>query len=274
MFEQVLDTTASAFEEADRQSKEVVLELVFLAASLALLVPAGGSLAASLREAEWRINGYFKDLTGRMQKSIVNNSIGWAASVYGSSIPIVPSLFGKPFHEQMERIALSLYLRYEDAVKLGRAKKDPLEVLRQRIEGTRARAWADSIVGRTMVEVEMLLKTAVTASINDVLMSADTYGYQYVAVMDSRTTPLCRGLNGKTWKKDGTPIYGDREFPGRPPLHWGCRSILLPIDENGGFSLKQFEEWATERARSTPFLRPLLRGSGASTAPDLQNSRN
>lgn len=45
-------------------------------------------------------------------------------------------------------------------------------------------------------------------------------GYQYSAVLDGRTTEICRGLHGKQFKKGTEPI---------PPLHFNCRSILIPI---------------------------------------------
>ena len=46
-------------------------------------------------------------------------------------------------------------------------------------------------------------------------------GYQYVAVLDSRTTPLCASRDGKIY-----PI-GDRAH--LPPAHWFCRSTTTPV---------------------------------------------
>lgn len=45
-------------------------------------------------------------------------------------------------------------------------------------------------------------------------------GYQYSAILDDRTTEICRSLHGKKFKKGTEPI---------PPLHFGCRSVLIPI---------------------------------------------
>lgn len=42
----------------------------------------------------------------------------------------------------------------------------------------------------------------------------------FVAVLDSRTTPLCRSLDAK--------IYPVSEAP-RPPLHFNCRSTTMPV---------------------------------------------
>lgn len=45
-------------------------------------------------------------------------------------------------------------------------------------------------------------------------------GYQYSAILDDRTTEICRGLHGKKFKRGEAPI---------PPNHWNCRSLLIPI---------------------------------------------
>lgn len=46
-------------------------------------------------------------------------------------------------------------------------------------------------------------------------------GWQYVAVLDSRTTPLCASRDGKIYD------VGDVAF--LPPAHWHCRSTTTPI---------------------------------------------
>lgn len=51
---------------------------------------------------------------------------------------------------------------------------------------------------------------------------------EYVATLDSRTTILCAGLDGKKFKVGKGP---------HPPLHWGCRSLRSPfIDPKYGLS--------------------------------------
>lgn len=45
-------------------------------------------------------------------------------------------------------------------------------------------------------------------------------GYQYSAVLDGQTTEICKGLDGKMFKIGEQPI---------PPMHFNCRSILIPI---------------------------------------------
>lgn len=47
-------------------------------------------------------------------------------------------------------------------------------------------------------------------------------GLRFVAVLDGRTSTVCRGLDGTIWRPD------DPDIP-RPPRHPNCRSVLVPI---------------------------------------------
>ena len=57
-------------------------------------------------------------------------------------------------------------------------------------------------------------------------------GYQFSAVMDERTTPVCASLDQKIFEKG--------EFVDRvvPPLHFSCRSLLVPITR-----FEKVEQW-------------------------------
>jgi len=46
-------------------------------------------------------------------------------------------------------------------------------------------------------------------------------GYQYVAVLDSRTTPICAHRDGQ--------IYPVGDVSHLPPAHWNCRSTTVPV---------------------------------------------
>ena len=48
--------------------------------------------------------------------------------------------------------------------------------------------------------------------------------WQYSAIMDPRTTEICRGLDRKTYLSND-PIWS-RVYP---PNHYNCRSIVVPI---------------------------------------------
>lgn len=53
---------------------------------------------------------------------------------------------------------------------------------------------------------------------------------QYSAILDDRTTDICQALNGKTWTED-SDVWDQY----RPPNHYNCRSVLVPVTELDGW---------------------------------------
>lgn len=76
-------------------------------------------------------------------------------------------------------------------------------------------------------QVSTLARTSITDVANEA--SKDVYkanddvieGYQYVATLDDRTTPICARLDGK--------IFTDFDGGPRPPQHYNCRSTTIPV---------------------------------------------
>lgn len=87
--------------------------------------------------------------------------------------------------------------------------------------------------------IETITRTNITKSFNqarrgvfeDPALENFVTGYQYSAILDSRTTDICVALDGKVYKSDDP--YIDQITP---PLHYQCRSTLVPISE-----LEEFE---------------------------------
>lgn len=74
-----------------------------------------------------------------------------------------------------------------------------------------------SIVART------LLHAAYTqGAMYDSLMDEDIVAFRFSNPADSRSTTLCKHLAGKVIEKKDIHNY-------IPPLHWGCRSVLVPL---------------------------------------------
>lgn len=61
----------------------------------------------------------------------------------------------------------------------------------------------------------------------DAFMKDGIIMYRFVAILDGRTTPTCRGL-------DGEVFYFDDYNPGlnAPPMHSFCRSTIVPIEND------------------------------------------
>jgi uncharacterized protein with gpF-like domain len=78
----------------------------------------------------------------------------------------------------------------------------------------------------------------VRTSVNDVANAASqqvykanpkvTQKYQYVATLDSRTSAICRTLDGKEFEYGNGPL---------PPQHYNCRSTTIPVIDWEGMGL-------------------------------------
>jgi len=79
----------------------------------------------------------------------------------------------------------------------------------------------------TEIQARTLTRTAITstqtAALNKVMLSNEEVlsGYMFTAILDSRTSPICSFHNGK--------VYDIKDMKYRPPLHWNCRSSMVPV---------------------------------------------
>lgn len=88
---------------------------------------------------------------------------------------------------------------------------------------------ADAIktTGMTENQTRALVRTSLTrtqAVALDKVMTANAdilKGYRFTAVLDAKTSATCSSLDGK--------VFPLTEIRYRPPLHWNCRSSLVPV---------------------------------------------
>jgi SPP1 gp7 family putative phage head morphogenesis protein len=79
----------------------------------------------------------------------------------------------------------------------------------------------------TEIQARTLTRTSITstqtAALNKVMQDNKEIlsGYMFTAILDSRTSSICSFHNGKTYKID--------DLTYRPPLHWNCRSSMIPV---------------------------------------------
>ena len=79
----------------------------------------------------------------------------------------------------------------------------------------------------TEAQARTLTRTSITstqtAALNKVIEDNPDVikGYMFTAILDSRTSPICQHHNGKVYDVNDTRF--------RPPLHWNCRSTMVPV---------------------------------------------
>ncbi len=168
---------------------------------------------------------------------------------------------GAPSAEWWSKQAVSLQDEFKRVMRVGVAKGETLQQMSARVMGTqkpsllgvrgRVPGVTDEFIEGLTYEPGLLRKARrnaqalIRTSYQTVMSEArqDAYranddvikGTELCAVLDSRTTLICRGYDGKTWDLNGKPIPPNTLPQMIPPLHWGCRSVLVPV-------LKDLEE--------------------------------
>ena len=188
----------------------------------------------------------FQDINAFVRRELVGLSIAetqFVAGVISNSLPVAfePTLptprdlrgivFARPFEKRILRDWLSTYQfndrrRMMDEIRQGLVFNETSSQIGKRIFGTRALGGTDGVREITRRGANVLAQTATAAVINGVrseLYKANSRiirREQYVATLDSRTTPICQSLDGDVFPRGEGP---------HPPIHINCRSIRVPI---------------------------------------------
>jgi SPP1 gp7 family putative phage head morphogenesis protein len=158
----------------------------------------------------------------------------------------------------------------QNSIKFGRTAKDTREVIWDRLvsrgftnrEAVRDTE-TDAAVMRTLNDLwgvsepqtaaylDTLSRTNLFEAMNEARFAEFTdpelggfvVALQYSAILDDRTTDICEALNDKTWVED-SPMWD--QF--RPPNHFNCRSVLIPVTELDGWDGQESPEPSVQPA--------------------------
>jgi len=131
---------------------------------------------------------------------------------------------GRTLKEWAKSLRATDLRRMEDQIKIGLVQGEDSVRLARRIVGTVSLKGSDGVFELTRRNAEAITRTAVNYYSNAVRETwladnSDLFTEElFVATLDSRTTPQCRSLDGKTFPIGKGPI---------PPLHFSCRSLRV-----------------------------------------------
>lgn len=175
---------------------------------------------------------------------------------------------GAPSRDWWSKQASDLNMRFASQVRLGVAagetNDDIVRRIRGRYTGQRRvivvdgkrkvlKQFEGGIMNTSTREATALVRSSVQTIAN--LVHEQVYqenqdvlkGRQWVSTLDTRTTEICRARDGGAWDFNGKPLPQSTvktDFPGPPPAHWQCRSVLVPIT-------KSWDELIAEAGRET-----------------------
>jgi SPP1 gp7 family putative phage head morphogenesis protein len=121
-------------------------------------------------------------------------------------------------------------------------KADPEEIKRAIIEGTKMPAANAATMVRTNTT---WYQNQVRRDFYDQV--PDVTHYLFLAIRDAATTKWCETRHGLVYAK-GDPLV-DKEMP---PIHWNCRSEMLPLDPDNPRHAKILEKENVRRRNNAP----------------------
>lgn len=188
----------------------------------------------------------FADVTATWVQSAVdvaNNEAATAASFIKTASPVVVELSlptasqlkgivnsnpfeGRTLKQWADSLEKQDTQRILDQIRIGLVQGEDSRVIARRIVGSARLNGRDGATQITRRHAEAITRTAILHIANATreelyLENSNIIDRErYVATLDSRTTPICRSLDGK--------IYPLGKGP-KPPIHWNCRSIRIPF---------------------------------------------
>lgn len=165
---------------------------------------------------------------------------------------------GAPSSDWWARQIPQIRQRFADQMRLGIARGETVDQLIDRVRGKDAQGEEQAIPGLMNIarrNVEALVRSSLISVANKTHLEVYgrfaniTKGIMWVSTLDTRTSDICKALDGKTWDNDLNPIGHKMAFPG-PTAHWNCRSTQVPV-------LKSWEELAREAGGDTELAKTL-----------------
>lgn len=131
--------------------------------------------------------------------------------------------------------AEDLRFKFAGQMREGLLRGETVDELARRVRGTKAAGFNDGIMAAKKREAEALVRSSAISISNEARlrsyaeMGDIVKGIAWLATLDTRTTPICRALDGLEWTlPDFQPIGHDKKFPG-PVAHWNCRSTQMTV---------------------------------------------
>lgn len=201
---------------------------------------ATGSLQAALDDLEGVAGSPASSLRAAGETGVLTPTTQQLAAVIASR-PAEGRLLSTWF-DDMEA---SQVARIEAALRLGFVEGETVAQMRARLEGVWNvnRRGAEAVIRTSFTHIAAEVAGESYARNPDLVQQVE-----WVSILDSRTTPICRARDGKRYPVDSGP---------RPPAHIRCRSTIIPImDGIDAPARETYSEWL--RRQSADVQRDIL----------------
>lgn len=144
----------------------------------------------------------------------------------------------RPFNNKILKDYLNDFTKEQakiirNSISIGFFEGKPTAEIIRDLTGTKALGFKDGLLNTTRASAERMVRTAInhTASVAKELTyeQNDIPFYEWVSVLDGRTSPICMSRDGKVWRVGKGPL---------PPAHFNCRSTTSPMFEDEVIKVK------------------------------------
>lgn len=160
------------------------------------------------------------------------------ASLYAATMS--RPFMGKVLRDWWRDQEYSVQRAFQAAIRVGYAQGETLPQISARLRGIgkMTNRQIDTIVRTAVRHMSQTALDLITRENSDIIEKEE-----FVATLDGRTSAICRGLDGKFYAIGSGP---------RPPMHFNCRSIRLPVVASWATLYGDMDENA--RLSSRPFV--------------------
>lgn len=171
-------------------------------------------------EAEFTVQAFIESLSEETQVAVAPPEAPWH---FASTMPVQAG--GLLLLGYMEEVQAKEFAAFEGLIRTAYIQGWSLQQTLTAIRGTRGRNFTDGMMAKLQRDMASMTRTSVQHVSNTSRFavyqanSGLVVGYRWVSVLDNRTTPVCRSLDGEVFEIGKGPL---------PPIHPNCRSTTMP----------------------------------------------
>jgi SPP1 gp7 family putative phage head morphogenesis protein len=143
-----------------------------------------------------------------------------------ASIATARAFEGRTLRQWAKSLAQEDIRRIESVIRAGMVSGESTSDIARRVVGTARLKGVDGVTELTRTQATSITRTAISFIANEarsefIKENSDLISKEkYVATLDARTTMVCKANDGKLFDVGTGP---------RPPLHFNCRSLRVPV---------------------------------------------
>lgn len=167
-----------------------------------------------------------------------------AADIYAEAMVATLGANGVKPTDFIKQARASAVQQVVNEFKRSRVNGDTKEQFSEKVLGTKANSYRDGTLQKVVNQTKAVTNTVVqhlSINTNSEVASQAFPEYEWVSVLDDKTTEICRSRDGKRYPYGKGPL---------PPAHVNCRSSCMPVDADAG--AVDYLDTLTKWAKATP----------------------